>query len=182
MFRSSTLSKTAFAVAAAASFGAGPLLADAHTPVIAQATLIGTDGAEIGIASLTQGPAGVLIHLEVEGLTPGAHGLHLHSRGLCEPGEGFTTSEGHVAKTEGGHGLLNPDGPEAGDLPNLFVGADGTGEMEAHATMVSLGSGENDLLDEDGSAFIIHEAADDHMTQPIGGAGGRVACGVVEAG
>ncbi|MDH3467668.1 MAG: superoxide dismutase family protein, partial [Gammaproteobacteria bacterium] len=84
-------------------------------------------------------------------------------------------------KVEGAHGLMNPQGPEPGDLPNLFVGADGVGETELFTTLVSVSEGDHPLLDADGSTFIIHEAADDHLTQPIGGAGGRVACGVIES-
>ena len=161
--------------------GVPALADDTAAPVMAKATLINTDGEEAGMATLTQGPSGVLIHVKVEGLTPGKHGLHLHAHGVCEPHEGFKTAKGHVGKVPGGHGLLNPEGPEPGDIPNIFVGADGVGEMEAFTSLVSLVEGPNNLLDEDGSTFIIHENADDHLTQPIGGAGARVACGVIEA-
>ncbi len=162
---------------------AAPLLA-AHAgdgAKTASATLFNTSGEEIGMASMVQGPHGVLLHIKVSGLTPGKHGLHLHSHGACEAHTGFKSAKGHVGKVEGAHGLLNPNGPEAGDIPNIFIGADGTGQMEAYSTLFSLGHGENNLLDEDGSAFVIHEGADDHITQPIGGAGGRVACGVINA-
>jgi len=142
----------------------------------ASADLINTDDESIGTATLTDGPAGMLIHVRVEGLTPGKHGLHLHAVGTCESSEGFTTATGHVGKVEGGHGLLNPEGPEPGDLPNIFVGEDGIGEMEAYSTLVDVAS----LLDEDGSTFIIHAQGDDHMSQPIGGAGDRVACGLIK--
>ena len=165
-----------------ALLSATPTLAEeAAPPAMAKATLINTDGEEAGMATLTQGPSGVLIHVKVEGLTPGKHGLHLHAHGVCEPHEGFKTAKGHVGKVPGGHGLLNPEGPEPGDIPNIFVGADGVGEMEAFTSLVSLVEGPNNLLDEDGSTFIIHENADDHLTQPIGGAGARVARGVIEA-
>lgn len=146
----------------------------------AEATIINASGDEIGVAHLVQGPNGVLIHVKVSGLEPGKHGLHLHSHGVCEPGEGFKTAAGHVGKKEGAHGLMNPEGPEPGDIPNIFVGADGTGEMEAFTNLVSLEGGEHGLLDADGSTFIIHENADDHITQPIGGAGARVACGIIK--
>ena len=136
----------------------------------AKATMINKEGAEIGFARLTQAPTGVLIHIKVSGLKPGKHGLHLHSLGVCE----------HVGKVKGAHGLMNPKGPEPGDLPNLFVGADGVGETEVFTTMVSIKKGDNPLLDSDGSTFIIHVAEDDHITQPIGGAGARVACGIIE--
>ena len=165
-------------LAVLAALAAGPVLAQEQPN--ASAIMLDASGAEIGSAKLVQGPAGILVHVKVTGLEPGAHGLHLHSVGVCDTGEDFETSEGHVGKAEGTHGLLNPEGPEPGDLPNLYVAADGIGDAEFFATMVSLGEGENDLLDEDGSAFIVHADPDDHRSQPIGGAGGRVACGVIE--
>lgn len=161
--------------AAAALLATGALAQEKAAPT-ARAALVGAGGEALGEATLTQGPAGVLIHLRVEGLTPGVHGLHLHAVGACNHEGGFDSATGHVGKTEGGHGLLNMDGPEPGDLPNLFVAEDGIGEMEAYTTMVTV----EGLLDADGSSFIIHESADDHLSQPIGGAGGRVACGVIE--
>jgi Cu-Zn family superoxide dismutase len=145
----------------------------------AHADLIDIDGQKVGLATLTEAPGGVLIHVRVEGLTPGKKGLHLHSHGSCDRATGFKSAKGHVGKVEGGHGLLNPAGPEAGDIPNIFVGADGIGEMEAFSTRVSLTAGEHTLLDHNSSTFIIHENADDHITQPIGGAGGRIACGLI---
>lgn len=147
----------------------------------ASAELIDTSGNVIGQANLRQGPHGVLIHVRVTGLSPGKHGLHLHSHGDCLPETGFKSAEGHVGKVEGGHGLMNPKGPEPGDLPNIFAGEDGVGEMEAFTSLVSLDGGEHGLLDEDGSTFVIHQDADDHITQPIGGAGPRVACGTIQA-
>ena len=175
------LKSTALGVAAALSLASAVLPASQAAPT-AYASLINAAGEEIGMARMIQGATGVLIHVRVEGLTPGAHGLHLHSHGICDAHEGFKTAKGHVGKVEGGHGLLNPNGPEPGDIPNIFVGADGLGEMEAYSPRVSLVKGPNNLIDADGSTFIIHEKADDHVTQPIGGAGGRVACGVIVAG
>ena len=157
-----------------------PALAGGHVTG-GQAELIGIDGKVIGEATLTQAPSGVLIHLRVSGLKPGKHGLHLHSHGDCLPETGFNSASGHVGKVEGAHGLMNPDGPEPGDLPNIFVGADGVGEIEVFTSLVTIDGGEHSLLDADGSTFIIHENADDHITQPIGGAGARVACGTVKA-
>ena len=74
------------------------------------------------------------------------------------------------------HGLLNPDGVHDGDLPNIYAAADGTAKAEIFTTLVELET----LLDDDGSAVVIHAQPDDHLTQPIGGAGDRVACGVIE--
>lgn len=145
----------------------------------ASAELINASGKTVGEATLQQAPSGVLIRVEVWNLPPGAHGIHMHSVGKCNPD--FKAAAGHVNPHKRPHGLLNPEGPDRGDLPNLFVGAGASGKAEFFTTGVSLTTGTAPLLDEDGSAFIIHENPDDHMTQPIGGAGGRIACGIIKA-
>lgn len=139
--------------------------------------VIDAEGITIGTVNLLGGPNGVLMEVGIDsaGLMPGWHGLHLHQVGNCDDLGVFKQSGGHVGKVEGGHGLLNPNGPEGGDLPNIWVGADGAAGYEAFSTLFSLA----DLADEDGAALIIHENRDDHMTQPIGGAGPRVACAVI---
>lgn len=150
----------------------------------ASARFIDSDGNEIGQASLTEGPHGVLIRLELEGLPPGPHAIHLHGVGTCDDADaGFEASGSHVNPEDKEHGLLNPNGPDPGDLPNIFAHDDGTVTAELFSHQVTLAEGEDrvPLLDEDGTAFVIHEGEDDHMSQPIGGAGSRIACGVVEA-
>ncbi len=161
-----------FTLAAALFAGAAHA---AHHSVGAE--IIGTDGNAIGKATVQQGPAGVLIYVELEGLAPGPHAIHIHSVGACEPD--FKASKGHVNVAGKKHGLLNPEGPDNGDLPNLFVAVDGTAKVEMFTTRVSVEGGDAALLDSDGSAFVVHESRDDHSTQPIGGAGGRVGCGVI---
>ena len=147
----------------------------------ASAKFLNIDGEEIGTAQFQQGATGVLIRIHVEGLKPGAHAIHIHSVGKCEPD--FKASAGHVHADKKKHGLLHPEGPDSGDLPNIYVGADGTAKAEFFSTRVSISSSETDgkgaILDADGSALVIHANADDQVTQPIGGAGGRVACGVI---
>jgi Cu-Zn family superoxide dismutase len=169
--------KSLLVIFSAACCVIAPLAASAATS--ASAELINASGTSVGKATLQQAPSGVLIRIEVWNLTPGAHGIHLHSIGKCNPD--FKAAGGHINPHKRAHGLLNPDGPDRGDLPNLFVGAGTTGKAEFFTTRVSLTMGTAPLLDEDGSAFIIHENADDHMTQPIGGAAGRIACGVIKA-
>ncbi|RAN32925.1 superoxide dismutase family protein [Hyphomonas pacifica] len=144
----------------------------------ATASIIGAGGTEIGTANFLDGPNGELIRVELsEGaLEPGWHGIHLHAVGTCEDVGAFKESGGHQGKHDGGHGLLNPKGPEAGDLPNIWVAADGSAGYETFTRLTGLDA----LLDDDGAAIIIHESEDDHMTQPIGGAGARVACGVIQ--
>ena len=167
--------------AAALALAAG---AYAQTPAPASfaATIKTPDGASIGTATLTEAPSGVLMRIELKGLTPGWHGMHFHEKGDCTDAK-FMNSGGHVqmAGMKMPHGLLNPQGPDFGDLPNLFVQADGTAKAEVFSTRVSLkgGEGRSTLLDADGSALVIHANADDQSSQPIGGAGARVACGVI---
>lgn len=153
----------------------------------ASARFIDREGEEIGEARLTEGPRGVLIQLQIEGLPAGPHGLHLHANGTCEDhDEGFQASGSHINPEERPHGLLNPDGPDPGDLPNIFAHEDGSVQAELFTGFVTLSEnggedGRVPLLGENGAAFVIHEDRDDHRSQPIGGAGDRIACAVVEA-
>ncbi len=164
----------------AGALGAAALLA-AGGAQAATANIIGGEGTPIGSASLTPAPGGVLLRVEIEagGLEPGWHGMHLHSVGDCSDVGTFKLSKGHINYDEKEHGLLNPAGPDNADLPNIHAAADGSANAEMFTSRVSL-EGEPSLLDDDGSALIIHANPDDHMTQPIGGAGGRVACGVIK--
>ena len=104
--------------------------------------------------------------------------IHLHAVGCCTPN--FKAATGRVNPGKVKHGLRNPEGPDNGDLPNLFAAADGSARAEFFTSRVSVSGGDMAaLLDEDGSAVIIHENPDDHMAQPIGGAGGRIGCGII---
>ena len=145
----------------------------------AGADLVDTSGARVGTATFEQTSSGVLMYVEVTGLPPGAHGIHLHSAGACTPD--FKAAKGHINPDNVKHGLRHPEGPDNGDLPNLFVAADGSARAEFFNPRISVEGGDQPpLLDADGSAVIIHDRPDDHLTQPIGGAGGRIACGVIE--
>ena len=144
------------------------------------------DGSDIGMLSLTAAPTGVLLQVDItKGLTPGWHGMHFHQTGDCSDPK-FMTSGGHMnhAESKKPHGLLNPDGPDFGDLINLYVAADGSGHAQGFTARVRLDAGsmapEQVLRDADGTALVIHANADDHISQPIGGAGGRVACAVIK--
>ena len=158
---------------------AAPTVALADMADAAAADLMNAAGAAIGTVEFEQTPTGVLIEVAAADLPPGPHGIHLHSVGACAPD--FTAAGGHINPDGVAHGLRHPDGPDPGDLPNLYVAADGTARAQFFNTRVSIvGTGDLPaLLDEDGSAVIIHDQPDDHLTQPIGGAGGRFACGVI---
>ena len=90
--------------------------------------LLGNDGSTIGNVNLIEGPNGIVMEVSVDagGLEPGWHGIHMHQTGDCSDTGEYTNSGGHVGKMDGGHGLLNPDGPEKGDLPNIYASDDGS--------------------------------------------------------
>lgn len=133
-------------------------------------------GQVIGKVTLVEAPKGVLLKVEAKSLAPGWHGLHFHEKADCSKSD-FTSAGAH---THGGgdrvHGLLNPKANETGDLPNFYVAADGTGATEVFSSLITMSA----LKDADGSAVLIHAGADDHQSQPIGGAGARVACAEVK--
>ncbi|MFD1330491.1 superoxide dismutase family protein [Methylopila musalis] len=140
--------------------------------------ILGKEGKRIGEASFTASPHGVLIDITVEAgaLPPGKRGLHLHEKGDCSDHGEFKKAGSHEGHGEGKHGLLNPNGPEPGDLPNLIVLSDGSAQAALFTNLVKL----DQLKDGDGSALIIHAEKDDHISQPIGNAGARVACAAIK--
>lgn len=175
------LALCASAVAAAAAH------ADDPKPATAKAALVSNTGSSAGEAQLTAAPGGVLLRIEATGLAPGWHGIHFHAKGDCSKSD-FTSAGGHVhvhdpANPTVIHGLLSPGANDSGDLPNIFADASGAAHAEIFSSLVSLTKGADgraSLLDEDGAAIVIHANADDHRSQPIGGAGPRVACGVIK--
>jgi Cu-Zn family superoxide dismutase len=125
----------------------------------------------------------VAVTVSAKGLKPGLHGVHLHAVGKCEP-PAFTAAGGHF--DPGPAGNTDPDANHPyhmGDIPNLRVGADGSGSLRARTTRVTLSEGPLSLLDADGSAVIIHGNEDQGITgEPKSGVSGgpRLACGVIE--
>lgn len=156
-----------------------PAAAPAPTP-IGTAALKTADGADAGTVTAFKGPLGLLFRVEGKGWPAGWHGVHLHAVGKCE-GPSFTSAGAHVNHSEGArpHGLLNAaGGPDLGDLQNIYAAADGSAHAEVYLAGSGLGMGGTDLMDTDGLSFVVHANPDDHVSQPIGGAGARIACGV----
>lgn len=142
--------------------------------------IMNTKGKQIGVALLSQLDYGVRLKIEVKGLTPGLHGIHFHEFGKCEPPE-FKTAGEHLNPAHKHHGLLNPEGPHAGDLPNLVVDSKGYASMQVVSKLITLKPNEpNSLLKPGGTALVIHEKEDDEKTDPSGNSGGRIACGVIK--
>ena len=153
------------------------LAASSASAATASAVLKDKDGKEVGKATLTDTPSGVLILLDLGAAPAGTQAFHIHETGKCEPPD-FKSAGGHFNPDGTEHGILNPEGPHAGDMPNIHVPADGKLTIEVLNTLVSV-DGERALLDDDGSALMIHAAPDDYKTDPAGGAGHRIACGVI---
>lgn len=142
-------------------------------PQRAVATLQNAAGEPVGTATATAGSDGIAVSLSVQRLPAGERGVHIHMVGLCEAPT-FASAGDHWNPDDRRHGLDSPDGPHAGDMPNLTVGADGTGTLE-----YTLQRGTFDgLLDGDGAAFVVHAQVDDQRTDPSGNSGDRIACGV----
>lgn len=135
------------------------------------------EGTAAGTATARSVDGGILVALNVEGLPPGQHGVHVHMAGRCDA-PSFEGAGGHWNPTNQQHGLEMPAGQHAGDMPNLVVGQDGRGSLEHRLE----GGGFEGLLDNDGSALVVHASADDQLTDPSGNSGGRIACGVFREG
>lgn len=149
-----------------------------RTPEARTSDLVGANGQVIGQVTVMAAPNGVILRVQAKGLAPGWHGMHLHEKADCS-GSAFKGAGGHIhTGTPVVHGTLNADFNDAGDLPNLYVSADGLGSAELYSTLVTLNRGDARpaLLDADGSALVIHANPDDHKSQPIGGTGERIAC------
>jgi len=143
----------------------------------AHAVLEDKDGKEVGKVDFSDTPSGVLMRLDLTAVPPGEHGLHLHTVGKCAPPD-FKSAGGHFNPDDTKHGLMSDEGPHAGDLPNIYVPESGKITLEVLAPLVTL-KGDPALLDDDGSAIVIHDGPDDALTDPAGNAGKRIACGVI---
>ena len=146
----------------------------------ATAKLTGLDGKALGSADFAQTNHGVLITLDLHGLPPGGHGIHLHTSANCNGKTKFTSAGPHTNFDPPRlHGFLAKGGPHPGDLPNEFAASDGTLHASLLSNSFSLGNGKKSIFDRDGAAIIVTAHADDYSSQPDGHAGERIACGVI---
>ena len=137
-------------------------------------------GQNVGQAKFKAGGGGVEMSVTVMDLSPGVHAIHIHTAGQCDAPD-FKTAGGHFNPANKKHGLENPDGHHAGDLPNLTVGANGKATFKTVITGVTLaGNGATSLFQAGGTSVVIHEKADDMKTDPAGNAGARIACGLIQ--
>ncbi|WP_336965402.1 superoxide dismutase family protein [Sphingobium aquiterrae] len=147
----------------------------------ATASLLAADGTPRGTVAITQDTHGLEVTVKALGVTPGVHAVHIHTTGMCVAPD-FTSAGGHWNPTGKHHGSENPQGMHMGDMPNMTVGADGTGTLTYTIAGGMLTGGATPLLDADGAAAVIHAGPDDMKSDPAGNAGGRIACGVLSLG
>jgi Cu-Zn family superoxide dismutase len=151
--------------------------AEAQSPT-AKAALKDAAGKDVGTVQLVQTPHGVLLRMSLKGVAPGEHAFHVHAVGKCEAP--FTSAGGHFNPASKKHGMEAAEGAHAGDMPNLFIPANGELRIDVANHMISLVKGQpNSVFDADGSAIIIHAGPDDYKTDPTGNAGDRIVCGVI---
>ncbi|MBB4570261.1 superoxide dismutase family protein [Rhizobium leucaenae] len=153
------------------------LPATAQDKQTAIANFVGLDGKQAGRAVLTEGKAGVLIELDVSGLPANRWvAFHIHENNHCDHMHGFESAGGHFNPANAEHGLLAANGPHAGDMPNQYVDQDGKLRAQVFNSMVLL-DGKNGIR---GRTLMIHAESDDYRSQPVGGAGKRLACAIIE--
>lgn len=144
---------------------------------MARAALYSPSGIAMGNAVIEDMSGGLRLTVNGMALPAGGHGTHIHTIGKCDAPD-FATAGGHWNPAAKQHGLSNPMGPHAGDLPNLLIGTDGAGSVTINLPGATMAG----LLDADGAALVVHAQPDDNHTDPSGNSGGRIACGVFSAG
>jgi Cu-Zn family superoxide dismutase len=146
---------------------------------IANASLFDTSGTRVGLATFSEVEGQGRVGVSVSGLSPGQHGMHIHETGACTAPD-FESAGSHFNPASKKHGLLNPEGPHAGDMPNLVVKSDGSADTTLTVPASLLAEGPQSMLGAQQRAFVIHADPDDQKTDPSGNSGSRVVCGVIE--
>ena len=160
------IASTSILLSACAGSGSGPS---------AEAKLAPTQGHKTtGTVVFAQKGADVEVTAHVAGLTPGAHGFHVHEKGDCSAPDG-TSAGGHFNPGGQPHGHPHQGPHHAGDMPMLETDAYGNAKLVAVLPGLTL-EGANGIV---GRGVIVHAAPDDFKTQPTGNSGARMACGTI---
>lgn len=174
-----TVSLAALGAMAAALTVAGCTTMDTiATEHVGEARLSFANGLPAGTVQLLSNGTSARVAVAAVGMTVGEHGFHLHTTGKCEAPD-FTSAGGHLNPGQATHGSLSAGGKHLGDMPNLTIGANGTGTAEVQLDG-NASDAIDDIFDTDGTAVVIHAGPDDYRSDPAGNAGARVACGVLK--
>ena len=156
------------------------LAVSAPETLTAKALMYDVNKEVIGEISFNETDKGVELTAVLNSISPGEHGIHLHEFGKCDPPT-FESAGGHFNPMGKQHGIENPQGWHAGDLPNIQADEQGEVQLNFVTADFTLKKGKkNSIFDEDGTSVVIHEKADDYKTDPAGNSGARIACGVIE--
>ena len=128
-----------------------------------------------GTVTFAEEADGVQVHAEIEGLTPGSHGFHVHEFGDCSAGDASSAGP-HFNPTSKPH--AGPDSPErhVGDMGNVDADASGKAKLDYLDHYISLTNDQQSVI---GRSIVVHAKADDLKSQPAGDSGARIACGVI---
>jgi len=148
------------------------------TDTMQSVSFVGGDGSALGSVALSEGAGGLTMAVSGTGMPAGTHGIHLHEKGFCN-GPKFKSAGAHWNPARKQHGRDNPRGAHLGDLANLEVGASGNASASFTIPGAAMRGGATPVADADGTAIVVHAAADDHKTDPSGDSGDRIACAVI---
>ncbi len=142
----------------------------------AVATIHAVEGEDIsGAVTFTKTDDGTEVQAELENLSSGKHGFHIHQHGNCSDRESFASAGGHYNPTDQSHGAPTADQRHVGDMGNIPVGSDGLGELTYTDNIIKL-NGKHSVV---GHAVVLHAGEDDFESQPSGDAGSRIGCGII---
>ena len=131
-----------------------------------------------GTATFTQMDNEVKLEVNLEGITPGDHAIHVHEKGDCSAPDA-SSAGGHWNPTGDEHGKFDMEPFHMGDIGNLTADADGKASLIFSTDKWCLDC-DDETKNLMGKSLIIHESVDDFTSQPTGDAGGRIGCLVIE--
>ena len=144
----------------------------------AEAVLEARSGSKVsGKVAFSMAGDKLRIDIKASGLTPGAHGFHVHDSGDCSAADA-SSAKGHFNPTSKAHGHHEGGDRHAGDMPNLVADAAGNASFSGEIAMLSLGTDASSVLNR---SVVIHADPDDYKSQPAGNSGKRIACGTIKA-
>lgn len=147
----------------------------------AEAMISGTksDTTLSGKATFNEQDGMVKMHLEINApqMANKTVAVHIHEHGDC--GNAGNNAHGHWNPGKKQHGKWGEGEFHAGDIGNVMLDGTGKGTYDLESTIWSIGG--DSTMNILGKALMVHSGADDFKTQPTGGAGTRIGCGVIEA-